>query len=180
MSEGLALVISVDRPAFRLRAVDPTDQADLRRHADDAEVARFTSHRFPNPFTEADAARFIAQYLEGKNVFARAIDVDGAFVGALTVHVGEGTESHCGELGYWIGRAFWGRGIMRAAVGEFVPGAFEALGLERIAARVADGNAASMRILERNGFAKEGVQRRAIYKHGVLTDCHLYARLRDD
>lgn len=180
MNGSAVIAEAPELPVFRLRAISRDDQADLRRHADDAEVARFTSHRFPHPFTDADAARFISQYLESKHVFARAIEVDGAFVGALSVHVGEGTESHSGELGYWLGKAYWSRGITCAAVGEFVPAVFEELGLVRVSARVADGNTASMRLLEANGFTKEGVQRSAILKHGVLADCHLYARLRDD
>ena len=44
-------------PEFRLRPIAASDLEAMRRHADHADVARFTSHRFPHPFTEADAAR---------------------------------------------------------------------------------------------------------------------------
>lgn len=164
-------------PGFLLRPAQLGDAEPLRRLADDPEVARYTSHRFPHPFRAADAARYLAQYLAERSGFTRVIEIDGSFAGALFVHPGEGIEAHSAELGYWLGRAYWGRGIMTAAVGIFVPWAMQECRLSRVLARVTAGNLASMRLLERNGFQLEGVMRRAVQKHGVLSDSHLFARL---
>ena len=92
---------------------------------------------------------------------------------------GEGVERHSAEIGYWLGRAYWGEGIATAAVLAMIPHALRELELYRLQARVFDGNHASVRVLERCGFAREAVLRRAVMKHGRLLDLHIHAITRD-
>jgi RimJ/RimL family protein N-acetyltransferase len=82
------------------------------------------------------------------------------------------------EVGYWIAEPFWGRGIASAALGRATMYAYTSLGLERLQAMVFEGNAASVRVLEKNGFEFEGRLRRYVLKDGRLLDAILYARLR--
>ena len=84
------------------------------------------------------------------------------------------------ELGYWLGREFWGRGIMPAAVEEMCRLGFHRWDIVRIFAEPYAHNAASRRVLEKAGFALEGVMRCGIWKNGRLRDYCMYALLRPE
>ena len=143
-----------------LRPIVAEDAAAMAREANDAAVSRFTSE-LPFPYTLADAQAFIAS-LETRRaelkVFAIAGDEGrGALIGVIGIKPGaDGVR----EVGYWLGRAHWGRGIASRAVGELVArlradGPPHAGPLHAI---VAHGNDASMRVLEKAGFVRqEGV-----------------------
>jgi RimJ/RimL family protein N-acetyltransferase len=83
------------------------------------------------------------------------------------------------ELGYWLGEAYWRRGITTAAVRAVVQHGFDMLPLHRVEAYVYATNPASARVLEKAGFAFEGRLRRSVVKAGQVLDSLLYARLRD-
>jgi ribosomal-protein-alanine N-acetyltransferase len=82
------------------------------------------------------------------------------------------------EIGYWLAEPFWGRGITVEAVRELVRYSFETLKPQRIQARVIEGNAASVRVLEKLGFALEGTLRSAILRRGKFDDVHFYSALK--
>lgn len=65
------------------------------------------------------------------------------------------------EVGYWIGRSYWGRGYATEAVRLACRFGFRSMGLHRIDASVVEGNAGSMRVLEKAGFRPEGIRRLA-------------------
>lgn len=166
-------------PGTRLRRWRDADRDDLVRHADDAEVARGLSHRFPNPYTRADAAAFLAGRVVDLRDPVFAIEIDGQACGGIGVRPSEGARAVGAELGYWLGRSYWGQGRMTRIVGVFAPTIMEALGLERLQATVLAFNTASAGVLRRNGFAQEGVMRRAVRKHDDVHDLLLFARLRE-
>ena len=80
----------------------------------------------------------------------------GKDVGFNGIEVGE---SHKAEIGYWLAKAFWGRGIMTAVVQRVCQHAFQEFGLVKIIAHVVTHNPASARVLEKCGFAQESVRR---------------------
>ena len=75
-------------------------------------------------------------------------------------------------------RAYWGQGLMTRVVGLFAPWVMDELRLFRLQAGVVDFNLGSARVLEKNGFQEEGVDRCAVYKRGVLHDLRRFARVR--
>jgi len=106
-----------------------------------------------------------------------AIEVEASAVGGIGVILGEGVHERSGQFGYWLGEPYWGRGIMTAAVratSEYVMSRF---GLLRLEAPVFEWNPASMRVLEKCGFVREGVLRRSVFKDGRIIDSVLYARV---
>lgn len=165
-------------PDLHLRPWRADDLDALVRHADDAEVARGVSDRFPHPYTREDGERFLSgDVLPLQHVFA--IEIDGEACGGIGIHrIGEGERRHGAEFGYWLGRAHWGRGFMTRVAAAFVPWAMRELRLYRLQATVLDFNTASARVLLRNGFAEEGVMRCAAVKRGTLHDLRLFARTR--
>lgn len=83
-------------------------------------------------------------------------------------------------LGYWVGAPYAGRGVMTNAVALLVPYIFEDLRLHRLEAATQPNNAASIRVLEKNGFQREGFARRYLKINGAWQDHVLFALLTDD
>ncbi|HEY2346100.1 MAG TPA: GNAT family protein [Xanthomonadaceae bacterium] len=164
---------------FVLREWRASDADALVIHANDPQVARCLGERFPHPYALDDAHLFIAHALHASSERAYAIEINGEACGGIGVQPGEGVERHSAELGYWLGRSYWGEGIATAAVRAIVPHALRELRLYRLQARVFADNPASMRVLERCGFAHESVLRRLVVKGERLLDMHVYAITRD-
>jgi ribosomal-protein-alanine N-acetyltransferase len=105
---------------------------------------------------------------------------DGVLVGGLTLaNVRRGC-AQAGSLGYWMGAAYAGKGHMTAAVAAVLPFAFGTLRLHRVEAACIPANVASIRLLEKTGFRREGFARQYLCIDGIWQDHLLYARLKDD
>jgi ribosomal-protein-alanine N-acetyltransferase len=105
---------------------------------------------------------------------------DGVLVGGLTLaNVRRGC-AQAGSLGYWMGAAYAGKGHMTAAVAAVLPFAFGTLRLHRVEAACIPANIASIRLLEKTGFRREGFARQYLCIDGIWQDHLLYARLKDD
>lgn len=163
-------------PTCTIRPWRLDDADSLVLHADNPNVSRFLRDRFPSPYTRADAEAWLA--VEHPADFA--IEVDGAAVGGIGLRPGEDVERRSGEIGYWIGEAHWGRGIATDAVGALTRWAIETFDLVRVEARVFAPNAASARVLEKNGYVLEGRLHRAIEKRGEILDALVYAYVVED
>src|SRR4051794_35317466 len=99
----------------RLRAWREQDLDALVRYANDREVWINLRERFPHPYTEADAQRWL-QYSCGEPAAVQwAIDVDGEAVGGIGLEPQGDIERISAEIGFWLGRPFWGRGLMTQA-----------------------------------------------------------------
>ncbi|MDP2409393.1 MAG: GNAT family protein [Pseudolabrys sp.] len=105
---------------------------------------------------------------------------DNALVGGLTLANIRRGVAQAGSIGYWIGAPFARRGYMSAAMRALVPFGFRTLRLHRLEAACIPGNAASVRLLEKTGFTREGYARAYLCINGVWQDHLLYARLQDD
>jgi ribosomal-protein-alanine N-acetyltransferase len=105
---------------------------------------------------------------------------DNALVGGLTVANIRRGVAQAGSLGYWIGKKFARQGLMTAAVRVLIPLAFDSLRLHRLEAACIPNNVASVRLLEKTGFRREGYAREYLCINGVWADHLLFARLRDD
>ena len=110
-------------------------------------------------------------------VFRKSDDV---LVGGLTLaNIRRGC-AQAGSLGYWMGAAYARQGHMTAAVTAIIPFAFGTLKLHRIEAACIPANVASVRLLERTGFKREGFARQYLCIDGAWQDHLLYARIKDD
>ncbi|ATD68905.1 MULTISPECIES: GNAT family protein [Luteimonas] len=166
-------------PGFVLRRWRADDLDALLHHADDPLLVRGLSERFPYPYTRADGARFLAGRVVDLIQPVLAIEIDGVACGSIGVrHDPSGERAHSAELGYWLGRAHWNRGVMRQVVARYVPWVMEALALVRLQAQVLDSNPASARVLQLNGFVEEGRLRGAIRKADGLHDLRVFGLLR--
>jgi ribosomal-protein-alanine N-acetyltransferase len=105
---------------------------------------------------------------------------DNALVGGLTLANIRRGVAQAGSIGYWVGVPFARKGYMTAAMRALAPFCFTTLRLHRLEAACIPSNTASVRLLEKTGFQREGYARSYLCINGVWQDHLLYARLKDD
>jgi Acetyltransferases, including N-acetylases of ribosomal proteins len=161
-----------------LRRYQDEDREQLIRIADNPRVSQYLDYRFPSPYTPEDADMWL-DLVEKENVPCNfAVIWEGQLVGGAGLEPMQRILSGTAEVGYWFGEPFWGRGLAtRAAILLAEYGLNELLFI-RLQAIVFGENTASMRVLEKAGFVKEGIMRRHIRKNGHITDAHLFAKTR--
>ena len=137
-----------------MRHWEEADAANLFKYASDPEVGPAAG--WPAHTSIEDSLVAILGALSGPETYAICLKEDGMPIGSIGLHFAPHTDmavrdDEC-ELGYWIGRPFWGRGIVPEAVREMLRHAFEDLGLSCVWAGYYDGNDKSRRVQEKCGF----------------------------
>ena len=157
-------------PALKQELIDICNKVDRS----------FLSERLPYPYTEESADWWLGMVSEqdGKDGVFRAIVVDGRFVGNISVEQKSDVYRKDVEIGYLLLTEFWSQGIMTEAVRLICDIVFDELDILRNTGLVYAPNIASQRVLEKNGFVREGLQRNAVYKDGEISDLFLYGKLR--
>ena len=164
---------------FRLRPWQEGDAFSLSENANNKKIWNHLRNAFPHPYTQKDAASWIALQKEEAVVHNFAIEVAGKAVGGIGLIPKSDIYSISAEMGYWLGENYWGRGIISEAIPEVVHYGFEKLGLVKIFAQVFDFNVASMRVLQKAGFVKEAVLKKGAIKNGIIIDEHYFAKWND-
>jgi len=163
-------------PPMRRWRVD--DVESLTELANDWEVARNLRDAFPHPYTREHAKWWVAHAGSGEFTQVFAIECEGRAIGGCGLKLREDIERCSAEIGYWLGRPYWGRGLATAAVCAVTEHALTNLGLLRVYALPFEENAASCRVLEKAGYVREGVLRCAAIKEGRPRNMVMYARTR--
>ena len=135
--------------------------------------------------TRAAFRRRLRRYAEDqRNDLAYAFLIfrggDNALVGGLTLANIRRGVAQAGSIGYWVGAPFAHQGYMTAALRALVPYSFTTLRLHRLEAACIPDNTASIGLLEKTGFKREGCARSYLCINGTWQDHLLYARLQDD
>jgi len=154
------------------------DAVDLAKHANDADVAANLRDAFPNPYTVDDANIFLASVINDQPMINFCLDIGGSAAGGIGLRLGSDIHRCTAEFGYWLGRAYWNRGIMSEAVAAFSAAAFEAFGLDRLFAEPFANNTASVRVLEKAGFILEARLKNNVMKARQLLDSLVYTKTR--
>ncbi len=159
-----------------VRTYRPGDAPSLARNGDNRKIWLKLRDRFPQPFT-VESAEWYIDHCVATGARSYAIEVDGVAIGGIGIHPREDVERLSGEIGYWIGESYWGRGIMTSAVRLLTDWALAETELIRVFALPFATNGPSCRVLEHAGYALEGTLRKAAIKDGKVLDQHLYARV---
>ncbi len=140
----------------------------------------FLTNRMPDPYTEEAADWWLGMVSEhdGRDGVFRAVVADGKIVGNISVEQKSDVYGRDGEIGSLLITECWSKGIMSEAVRLICEEAFSLLDIVRITGLVNAPNIASQRVLEKNGFVREGLQRNAVYKDGMFCDLCLYGKLK--
>ncbi len=140
-----------------LRPLEPGDAATIEHLFNDSGVYRYMAAAMPVPYTQQDALDFIQACREGKRL-EWGITVDGQLAGCIGSTLPERDEKGIPTAltGYWIGRAFWHRGVMTRALHLFLQAVAEHLPEDgRVQAKVFAPHIVSQRILLHAGFTQE-------------------------
>lgn len=163
-----------------IRSFRPTDLDSLVKQCGTCSVARNLA-ALPHPYTRQHGEEWI-RIASSQPETNFAITIDDQVVGGIGIQIGDsqrpGICDHCGEIGYWLGETFWGRGIVSEAVVALTEWAFAELGLVRLYAPVFARNAASARVLEKAGYEFEGRLRALYFRDSEYIDGLLYAKVR--
>jgi ribosomal-protein-alanine N-acetyltransferase len=162
-----------------LRPFGLVDGEDVRRLAGDRAIAD-TTLQIPHPYEVGMAEEWILthplRFEAGEQVvFAVTLRETGLLIGAMGLIVE--AKFQRAELGYWIGRAYWGKGYCTEAGQAVLEYAFSQLNLNRIHASHFKRNPASGRVLQKLGMIHEGCLWKHVMKWGVFEDLELYGIL---
>ena len=164
-----------------VRHWEEADAESLPAQANDRLVWLNLRDAFPPPYTVEDARRFIAmaRAMTPRTYFA--IEVEGRVAGGIGYTLHSDVERIGAEVGYWLGREFWGKGIATTALRLLTEHAFRAEPeLRRLYAVPYSSNPASARVLEKAGYRREGTLRQSAIKDGRVLDQWMYAIVRDE
>ncbi len=137
-----------------LRRWEQSDAEDLFRYASDPDVGSIAG--WPPHKCVGESRAVIEKVLCGKEAYAICLKTDGKAIGTIELKLNGHTDltdrdDEC-ELGYWLGKPFWGHGIMPEAAREMLRHAFSDLGMRAVWCGYYDGNAKSKRVQEKCGF----------------------------
>ena len=162
-----------------VRSWQASDVVSLVAHANSRKVWANLRDRFPHPYTARDGQTFVrhARSMSPETFFA--IAVNGAAAGGIGFVLQSDVDRVSAEVGYWLGEAFWRRGITTEALGAVTRYAIENHGLTRLFALPFAHNTASCRVLEKAGYVLEARLRRSAIKDGLIVDQFQYAYIAD-
>lgn len=137
-----------------LRRWKDSDAEDMYRYACDPDIGPIAG--WPAHQNTDESLNVIRNVLNGKEAYAVCLKEDCRAIGAIELMLNGHTDltkrdDEC-ELGYWLGKPFWGQGIMPEAVREILRHAFEDLGMTKVWCGYYEGNSKSKRVQEKVGF----------------------------
>ena len=137
-----------------LRPWKESDAESLYRYASDPEVGPIAG--WPPHQSIEESRDIIKNVLCGEEAYAICLKEDGKAIGAIELKLRGHTDmterdDEC-ELGYWLGKPFWGQGIMPEAAKELLRHGFDDIGMTRIWCGYYEGNEKSRRVQEKAGF----------------------------
>lgn len=165
-----------------LRKLSLKDADDFVKNRKSKEIFKWTLTKAPFPYKKEDARSFIRgaqkRWREGIG-YSFAIEYKGEVVGSIGLIILD-KQNKQGKIGYWLGKSYWGKGIMTEALELVIHYAFDKLKLHRINAQCFEENVGSLKVLQKAGFKKEGVRREASYRYGKWQNIVLFGLTAND
>ena len=163
-----------------LRPWREEDAEDLYKYASDREVG-LPAGWLPHTSVE-NSREIIRTVLSAPETYAICLKGDESPIGSIGMHrndIAEKDDEY--ELGYWIGKPFWGNGLIVEASRELMRHTFEVLGMKRIWCGHYEGNVRSRRVMEKLGFqyhhTTEGIELEAL---GEIRTGHVLLLTKED
>lgn len=160
-----------------LRPWKPEDAGALASICNNKKIWLNVRDRFPHPYTVKDAVEWIAFTSSQKPVQNFAILYKDHVAGSIGITLKEDIYRKTIEIGYFIGEAFWGKGIATQAVAHLLNYIGHHFDVVRVSAEVFEHNNASMKVLEKNGFHLECIRKKAVVKNNQVMDDYVWVKI---
>ena len=161
---------------IQLREYAERDIPLLVEYLNNSSVTKFLSSRIPQPYTIDNAHWWVSE--GSKEGIVRAIEFNNIFVGTIGAQPGVFEHERSAEIGYWLAEPYWGKGIGTHALRMLTNEIFQITELVRLFAPVFQDNEASMRVLEKCGYRREGLLEKAAYKNGKYFNVAIYGSIK--
>lgn len=163
------LKLEMDGERVKIRRLKSSDAKDIYKNAKDKEISKWTIN-LPYPYPKDGAIKFIKKShynLKKKKayIFGVVLKETDEVIGIVDLFKLDWKNKNA-ELGYWIGKKYWNKGLMTEAVKLTLGFGFEKLKLHRIYANLFENNTGSKKVLEKSGLSLEGRLREGRYKYG--------------
>lgn len=169
----------LELPTCSIRPWELADAESLHKNANNREVSMHLRDRFPYPYGIEQAKTFLGWITRQASPTVWAIDVAKEAVGGIGIEMHSDVERVSAEIGYWLGQKYWNRGIATDALKAVTKEAFNRFDITRLYAVPFADHAASVRVLEKAGYVREGHLRHSAIKDGKIRDQLLFATYRD-
>lgn len=165
---------------FTLRPWKISDLESLVKYANNINIAKFMTNKFPHPYTKKDGIAFIefANSSDPVNIFA--IESNGEAIGGIGIHPQSDIYEKNAEIGYWLAQSFWGNGIITKAIGMMLDFAFTTYDIDRVYAMTFHKNIGSQYALLKNNFVFEAHLKKTVFKNNEYLDEYIYGIRRED
>jgi len=171
---------TLSTPRLTLRFLTAADAPTLFALFSDAAAMRYWSTA---PWTGMEQAVALiadaAAGYAGGSKLRLGVEIDGTLAGVANLYAFDRQNRRC-DVGYMLGRAYWGKGYMREALRTVLAFAFSELDLHRVEADIDPRNQASAKLLQSLHFKKEGHLRERWIVNGEICDSDIYGLLRAD
>ena len=161
-----------------LRPLTDNDQSVMAKFANNKKIADNLRDVFPHPYSIDDAIFFINHNMQEDPPMTFAIEHEGNFCGVIGLSAQTDVYRRTAEIGYWIAEPFWNKGIATIAVNLITEYGFAKLEFIRIHTGIFEFNTASMRVLEKCGYKKDGIFEKAVTKNGKTWNEHRYSKIK--
>lgn len=168
---------------FKLRELLLSDLDDIHQLHSLAETDQYNTLGIPNSIEETK--NLVADWIDAQNELPRKRFVllietnEESFIGLIGIKMGKPGYSSA-EIWYKLHSQHWNKGYATEAVKRILDFIFTELKLHRVEAGCATKNSASIRVLEKTGFIREGLSRKILPIRGEWVDNYMYAILEKD
>jgi [ribosomal protein S5]-alanine N-acetyltransferase len=170
--------IPLSKTGWTLRAWRETDAPALSEHAGNVNVWRNMSDSFPHPYTLEIANVWVTRGHVDFGGDNWAIAFNDAAVGGCGVAQQKAQFRCNAEIGYWLAQSFWGQGVGTLVAQALAKRAFTNPDITRVFAPIHAHNTGSMRVAEKAGLVREGLQPQSAIKDGRVIDRVVWAAYR--
>lgn len=177
----IATEISTDRLILNRPKKNDLEDFNLQINSSEDFSKNLTSITFP--FTQEQTDRWFELcdkgYESGESFrFAIREKNIGKLIGTIGIHLDQ--KHHKAELGYWLGKEFWGKGYLTEALKAVIGFGFKGLNLNKIYATHYLYNLGSEKVMQKSGMKLEGLQKQEYLQNGEFLDVKRYSILKED
>lgn len=165
---------------YCIRSFKEKDADSIVKHANNREVSKYMRDSFPYPYTKENAVQWINYVKKNYSSLFFALADDTELIGGIGAVPQTDVHRFSAEVGFWLGQSHWNKGITSKALPVFCEYLFSRFSFKRLIANVFEGNEASKKVLEKNGFVLEGTLRKNVFKENIFVDHYIYGLLKED